>query len=265
MNYQELLSVAIEAAIKAGEKIMTFYNADYPIEIKSDESPVTIADKSAEEIIISYLKRTLLPIISEEHENTSYEQRKEWNFCWVVDPLDGTKEFIHKNGEFTVNIALVENQMPVIGVIYSPAGNDLFFASKDMGSFKTKVRSGNIDAPSLQKLPLKNSSSPVVIAVSRSHSNEKTEAFVNAFREKYPDLKTLASGSSMKMCRVAEGEAHLYPRFGRTMEWDTAAGHAILSFANASLLNIGNMQELKYNKEDLSNPDFIAMSNNLKL
>ena len=265
MNYQELLSIAIEAAIRAGEKIMTFYNADYRVEIKTDESPVTIADKSAEEIIFSYLKNTSLPIISEEHENMLYEERKDWNSCWVVDPLDGTKEFIHKNGEFTVNIALVENQTPVLGVIYSPAGNDLFFASKDMGSFKAKVISGNIDASTLQKLPLKNSSSPVVVAMSRSHSNEKTEIFVNAFKEKYPDLKTVASGSSMKMCRVAEGEAHLYPRFGRTMEWDTAAGHAILKYANARLLNLGNMEELKYNKEDLSNPDFMAMSNNLKL
>lgn len=265
MNYQELLRISIEAAIRAGEKIMTFYNAEYPVEIKADESPVTLADRSAEAIIFSYLKSTSLPIISEEQENRSYDERKKWNFCWVVDPLDGTKEFIHKNGEFTVNIALVENQTPVLGVIYSPAGNDLFFASKDMGSFKAKVKNGNIDTSSLQKLPLKNSSFPMVVAVSRSHSNEKTETFVNAFKEKYPDLKTVASGSSMKMCRVAEGEAHLYPRLGRTMEWDTAAGHAILKYAHARLLNIGNMQELIYNKEDLSNPDFIAMSNNLKL
>jgi len=265
MNYNDNLMHAIKAAIKAGEIILSHYQKNYDITIKSDYSPVTIADQQSQAIIIQILKESNLPIISEELENKDYNARKNWNLCWIVDPLDGTKEFINKNGEFTVNIALIENQEPVIGVIYSPVSGDLYFATKELGSYKAKVHNHLIDEKSVELLPISITKHPLKIAISRSHTNEQTQAFINALKIEHPELETIVAGSSIKMCKVAEGIAHLYPRFGRTMEWDTAAGHAILKYAKANIFDINTLQEIKYNKENLENPYFIAIQNHIEL
>lgn len=257
--------LAIKAAIKAGKTILLYYQNPYDITIKSDSSPVTIADQQSQATIIQILKESNLPIISEELENKDYNARKNWNFCWIVDPLDGTKEFINKNGEFTVNIALIENQEPIIGVIYSPVSGDLYFATKELGSYKAKVHNHQIDETSIVSLPTSTTKNPLKIAISRSHANEQTQAFIEALKTEHPKMETIVAGSSIKMCKVAEGLAHLYPRFGRTMEWDTAAGHAILKYAKANIYDIETLQEIKYNKENLENPNFIAIQNHIKL
>jgi len=257
--------LAIKAALKTENIILSYYNQAYDITIKTDQSPVTIADQQSQAIIIETLKDSKIPIISEELENKDFNVRKEWNVCWIVDPLDGTKEFIQKNGEFTVNIALIENQHPVLGVVYSPVSGVLYFATKELGSYKVNVSNHQIDEKTLVTLPCSTSTTPLRIAVSRSHCNEQTQAFIDALKTTHPDVETIVAGSSIKMCKVAEGIAHLYPRFGRTMEWDTAAGHAILKYAKANLYDIETLQELKYNKNNLENPNFIAIQNHLKL
>lgn len=264
MNLNDSLNIALKAAIDAGKKILHYYNQPVEVMLKDDHSPVTIADKESQKIILSYLTNTSYPVISEEMENIPYDARKKWDYCWIVDPLDGTKEFIHKNGEFTVNIALVHNQIPILGVIYSPASGNLYFATKDIGAFKILAENGKLNLNTLTSLPALDDTSILKVAVSRSHSNAQTESFVEALKEKHPDLEKVVGGSSIKICKVAEGTAHIYPRFGRTMEWDTAAGHAILKYSNAKILDVNTLQELTYNKEKLENPSFIAMQNHIK-
>lgn len=265
MNTNNALTIALKAALKAGKEILNHYNQSVEIILKEDHSPVTIADKESQKIILSYLSTTPFPIISEEMENITFYERQKWNYCWIVDPLDGTKEFINKNGEFTVNIALVQNHLPILGVVYSPATRDLYFASKDIGAYKIMIENDNLNLENLISLPAKQNYGSLKVVVSRSHSNIQTEAFINALKEKYDHVETVIGGSSLKICKVAEGSAHLYPRFGRTMEWDTAAGHAILKYSNANLFDMDSMQELQYNKINLENPNFIAIRKNIKL
>lgn len=265
MNTNEALTIALKASLDAGRKILNYYNQSLEIALKEDRSPITIADKESQKIILNYLSTTPFPIISEEMENVLFQKRQKWDYCWIVDPLDGTKEFINKNGEFTVNIALVQNHTPILGVVYGPATGDLYFASKDIGAFKIRIENDELNLDNLISLPVKHNFDSLKVVVSRSHSNIQTEAFINALKEKYKHVETLIGGSSLKICKVAEGVAHLYPRFGRTMEWDTAAGHAVLKYSNANLFDIDSMQELQYNKINLENPNFIAIRKNIKL
>ncbi|MGQ9845959.1 MAG: 3'(2'),5'-bisphosphate nucleotidase CysQ [Bacteroidales bacterium] len=265
MNTNEALTIAINAALKAGKKILNYYNQSVEIFLKADLSPLTIADKESQEIILNYLSTTPFPIISEEMENVSFQERQKWDYCWIVDPLDGTKEFINKNGEFTVNIALVHNHTPILGVVYAPAIGHLYFASKDIGSYKIMIENDDLNLNTLISLPVKQNSRSLKVVVSRSHSDIQTEAFIIALKEKHDHVEKLIGGSALKMCKVAEGIAHLYPRFGKTMEWDTAAGHAILKYSNANLFEMNTMQELKYNKDKLENPNFIAIQKNIEL
>lgn len=257
-----LLEKAIEAAIKAGKVILKIYNQyEFKVEYKEDSSPLTAADLESHKIITNILAETRIPILSEEDKNVDFKIRKEWETFWLVDPLDGTKEFIKKNDEFTVNIALIENNYPVLGVIFVPVTGELYYATATTGSFKTIVdeetKIDNVIINS-EKLPVKYIYDHYTLVVSRSHMNRETEAFINKIKKEKGKVETISRGSSLKICMIAEGKADCYPRFAPTMEWDTAAGHAIAKFAGKTVRTIGTGEELTYNKEDMLNPNFIV-------
>jgi len=254
------LEKAIEASIFGGKEILQVYKQDnYYIENKSDNSPLTIADKKSHEKICDILKITGIPILSEESKHIDYDVRKNWKKYWLVDPLDGTKEFIKKNGDFTVNIALIEEQKPVLGVIFVPVTNELYFSVVSEGAYKINVQSDfNVNIELAEKLPLKIDKNNYVVVASRSHLNEQTENFINELKKTHENLEIMSRGSSLKICMVAEGRADIYPRFGPTMEWDIAAGHAIAIGANCQFKQTDNLTDICYNKEDLLNPYFIV-------
>lgn len=261
---KELLDTAIKASLLAGKTILEVYQSDFGVELKDDNSPLTLADKRSHQTISDSLAETGLPILSEEGTNIEYDVRKNWDLFWLIDPLDGTKEFVKRNGDFTVNIALIDNNLPELGVIYVPVTDELFYGNKQNGAFKVERASTFNQIDELKKaaiqLPLIEGF-PVVVA-SRSHLNEETANFINEMKNAEPDLKILSRGSSLKICLVAENEKAVYPRFAPTMEWDTAAGHAILRAAGGKIiLAKNNDEELIYNKENLLNPWFIALFN----
>ena len=256
------LSLAIQAALDAGKEILKIYDTNFNVEIKGDNSPLTLADKNANEVINHYLKATNIPIISEENRQLDYSERKDWKRCWIVDPLDGTKEFIKRNGEFTVNIALVENGNPILGVIYVPVSKELYFTSEDGNSSKKITL--NSEAVSVKEIfanAYKISPSevipPIKIVGSRSHLNEDTENFIASI-EKEHSVEIVSKGSSLKFCLVAEGLAHIYPRFAPTMEWDTAAGHAICKAVGVSVIDQTTGNAMQYNKPNLLNNHFLV-------
>lgn len=253
MNLNSLLPAAIKAAEEASNQILEVYNSEnFQAEVKGDSSPLTLADKKAHNKIVEILRSTQLPILSEEGRTIPYEERKQWKFFWMVDPLDGTKEFIKRNGEFTVNIALIHNQEPVLGVVAVPVTGELFFAYKDYGAWLKKdgkeillQKRKNID---LTKPGLR-------LVASRSHMNEETQAFI----DKLKDPMLVSKGSSLKFMLLAENKADVYPRYAPTMEWDTAAAHAIVNETGLRVLQHNTSQELKYNKPDLLNPFFMVV------
>lgn len=259
-----LLLTVINAAVKAGEEILKVYNTSFGVEYKNDNSPLTIADKNAHNIICEFLAKTSYPILSEEGKNIDYEERKKWDYFWMVDPLDGTKEFVKRNGEFTVNIALIHKQKAILGVIYIPVTKTLYFATENVGAYKTII--GNkIDMSNLnniifssQKLPLKQTLNKYIVVASRSHMSEETEMFLDGLKMQHKELEFISSGSSIKLCLVAEGSANIYPRFAPTMEWDTAAGQAICEIAGKLVIDYNTNQRLLYNKKDLLNNWFIV-------
>ena len=260
--------VAIRAAIEAGAKIMSVYtdpDADFEIEKKADNSPLTIADKKSHETISGILSGTDIPILSEEGKKIPYETRKEWNELWIVDPLDGTKEFIKKNGEFTVNIAYVKDGIPQAGVIYIPVREELYIGDCEYGAFKLeniKSISEEENFHSLisraSKLPVNEERKDFVVVASRSHLSAETEEFIEKMKGLHKSIETISKGSSLKLCLIAEGKADIYPRFAPTMEWDTAAGHAIIKAAGKDVYHTDEITPLTYNKENLLNPWFIA-------
>lgn len=261
---------AIDAALKAGEAILKIYNdpkADFEIERKADNSPLTIADRQAHETITAILEKTPFPILSEEGRQMDYAARSDWDTLWIVDPLDGTKEFIKRNGEFTVNIALVQNSIPVLGVIYVPVKKELYFAVEGEGAYKftgiTELGEEDVTLDMMivesEQMPLPpKPGSCLVIVASRSHLTPETEEYIADLKKKHGEVELMSSGSSIKICLVAEGKADVYPRFAPTMEWDTAAGHAIARAAGMEVYQAGKDEPLKYNKEDLLNPWFIV-------
>ncbi|MEG1644071.1 MAG: 3'(2'),5'-bisphosphate nucleotidase CysQ [Bacteroidales bacterium] len=258
------LNTAINAAISAGKEIMKIYsdkNSDFGIEIKADNSPLTIADKKSDEIISQQLRKTGIPILSEEIKNRPFSERNIWKQVWIVDPLDGTKEFIKCNGEFTVNIALIREGKPVLGVIYIPVKQILYFGTEGKGSFKTtdaEISNGaeEIIARGI-RMPIEDKKRPFTIIASRSHLTPETELFIEKERLKHPELTTISAGSSIKICLVCEGSADIYPRFAPTMEWDTAAGDGIARSMGLQCTTTNGHTPLTYNKENLTNPWFI--------
>ncbi len=257
------LSIAIQASIEAGIEILKVYSKPIEVEIKGDDSPLTQADKNANDVINTYLLRTSIPIISEENKQLDFFERKNWKQCWIVDPLDGTKEFIKRNGEFTVNIALVENGNPILGVIYVPVTKDLYFTSEDASkAFKITLKNEKVSVSEILEnaseiLPETKTPSVIKIVGSRSHLNDDTKSFISEI-EKDNSVKIVSKGSSLKFCLVAEGKANLYPRYAPTMEWDTAAGQAICQAAGVKVINNDTQKPLRYNKENLLNPYFLV-------
>lgn len=265
---EQLLTVAVNAAIVAGGKIMEVYTdpaQDFGIELKADSSPLTRADRSADAAIAAALKPTGISILSEESAHAPYAERSSWQRLWIVDPLDGTKEFIKKNGDFTVNIALAEGGRPTLGAIYVPATRELYWGAEGMGAGKLAAVSPGAHFASASELaaasamlPLAGGPRPFTVVASRSHMNDETQAYIERLHDAHGHIATLARGSSLKICMVAEGKADAYPRFAPTMEWDTAAGHAIATAAGCSVVRADDGQPLAYNKPDLHNPWFIV-------
>ncbi|MCB9747035.1 MAG: 3'(2'),5'-bisphosphate nucleotidase CysQ [Candidatus Omnitrophica bacterium] len=263
----ELLKV-IKTAVKAGAATMEIYTTDFAVEYKDDQSPLTLADKKSHEIIVAGLQSLDLaaPILSEEGRSITYDERRQWDCFWCVDPLDGTKEFVNKRDEFTVNIAFIDGQKPILGVIYVPAKKILYFAGKGIGVYKCDHLDQLNEMESLdqlfsvsQTLPNCENNRPYTVVASKSHMNQATEEFIDELKKKTEDLELISAGSSLKFCLVAEGKADCYPRFGPTCEWDTAAGQAICQEAGFDVVDHTNGGTLKYNKEDLLNPSFLVM------
>jgi len=265
-DLNELMKIAVDAAIDAGKVIMEIYNAGFEVEYKKDESPLTLADLKANELIKNRLDKTSIPVLSEEGKSVPYSERKNRKKLWIVDPLDGTKEFVKKNGEFTVNIALVENNKAVAGVVYAPVLDILYLGLGAQGAYKidnAAKKAGNIFdlLNDSTKLPLKTKRSYYGVVASRSHMNSETEKFIERLKSIHKEVKTVSKGSSLKLCLVAEGAADIYPRFAPTSEWDTAAGHAVVKAAGGNVFRADNNQnELVYNKEDVLNPWFIVIN-----
>ena len=260
-----MLNTAIKAVLKAGHEILKIYNnpeADFSVERKADNSPLTIADKVSHQLINQLLKTTGLPVLSEEGRDITYEERKNWETFWMVDPLDGTKEFIKRNGEFTVNIALITKNQPVMGVIYVPVTNVLYVGEIQKGAWKLEETPEDASFEAVKKagtrLPVENPKPGYTIVGSRSHANDETREYIEQCKKEHPQIDIISIGSSLKICMVAEGIADEYPRFGPTMEWDTAAGHAIANASGKKLWLTSLENELTYNKKNLLNPYFIV-------
>ncbi|MBU0699313.1 MAG: 3'(2'),5'-bisphosphate nucleotidase CysQ [Pseudomonadota bacterium] len=296
MNLKDNLLTALSAANRAGSAILEIYDKHFEIRYKEDRSPLTLADRRSHEIIIQHLEQQTdnpLPILSEEGKDIPFEHRKSWDYFWLVDPLDGTKEFIKRNGEFTVNLALIHKNRPVLGVVYIPVRDVYYFAAEGLGAYRLNGETGiDLNAERLPerekttllntviarsaRLPIDSETSesadhstiqpfnhstktkPLTIVGSRSHATRELEEFVEVMRKKYQQVEFIAAGSSLKLCLVAEGRADIYPRLGPTMEWDTAAGQAVVEQAEGSVLDAGTDEPLRYNKENLLNPWFIV-------
>ena len=258
-----LPDLILHAAIEAGERILEIYNReDFDIELKDDKSPLTLADKESHHKIIEFLKQTPYPVISEESKSDAYSIRSQWPQYWLIDPLDGTKEFIKQNGEFTVNIALIRNGKPVMGVVYAPVKRWLYIGIEAEGAWKLELEDDKLPSnwkEKGQQLPIPTDRNRKFTVVgSRSHASEATDAFVAELEAKHGELDFLSMGSSLKLCLVAEGKADIYPRLAPTMEWDTAAGDAVARGAGCQVVQYENGEPLQYNKENLLNPWFIV-------
>lgn len=233
-------------ALKAGKAIMQVYERDFAIYEKEDKSPLSEADLLSNKVICEALAKFNLPILSEENSIISFEERKNWEYFFLVDPLDGTKEFIKRNGEFTVNIALIHKQSPVLGVVYAPALNLMYSAKKGEGAFKND-----------ELLPLALNKDTYKIVASKSHMSDETKDFIDKLEvDKKKEL--ISMGSSLKLCLVASDEADIYPRLAPTMEWDTAAADAIVREAKKMSYDFYSKKPLLYNKENLKNPYFVV-------
>ena len=252
-----LLEVAKKAALAANDEILGIYETgDFSVEAKADNSPLTLADKSSHNAIVTFLKDTNIPILSEEGRSISFEERSNWEYFWMIDPLDGTKEFIKKNGEFTVNIALIKNNSPIFGIIYAPAKSMLYYALKNNGAYKLITESNIETTKDFIKInSVKDKSNLTKVIGSRSHSNKDFDNWIN---DNCNNFELIQIGSSLKFCYLAESKANIYPRLGPTSEWDIAAGHIILEEAGGSVKDF-NKNILLYNtKESVINPNFIA-------
>jgi 3'(2'), 5'-bisphosphate nucleotidase len=279
---QQCLIVSLMAAKAAGEAALAVYHGDFGVEYKDDSTPITIADRRAHAIIVnrlSYQHVHRLPVLSEEGMHTSYDDRKKWEHFWLVDPLDGTKEFIERRGEFTVNIALIHRNMPVLGTVFVPDRSLLYFGARGLGSYRIdSVEMAGLEASTLtnaesrqillnrilktaKRLPENrpaNARGGLRIVGSRSHASQALEDFVQEVKVKYGEVEFIPAGSALKFCLIAEGSADIYPRFSPTMEWDTAAGQCLVEQSGGTVLRLGEKTSLRYNKRDQRNPSFIC-------
>jgi len=240
----------VKIAKEAGDVIMEIYQKDFSIDYKDDNSPLTEADTQSNEIICKALEEAYpnIPLLSEENKEIPYEVRKDWEYYWCIDPIDGTKEFIKKNGEFTINIALIHKDTPVLGVVYAPDLGDMYKAKKGEGAFKNG-----------KKLPLQTNPNPekkLTVVASKSHLSEETQAFIDKLDTK--EIEQVSKGSSLKLCMVAEGLADIYPRLAPTMEWDTAAADAVVRESQKMSYDFETNKPLIYNKKNLLNPWFVV-------
>jgi len=254
-NFENLLALAKIAALKAGDEILKVYNSDdFGVESKSDESPLTKADKAAHYKIVELLEDSNLPILSEEGAEIPFDVRCKWDSFWMVDPLDGTKEFIKRNGEFTVNIALINKGVPVMGVVYTPVTKELFYAYETIGAFKE-------DSSGVHKLSKSKDTelTNLRVVASRSHLNEATKSFM----DKLVNPSIVSMGSSLKFLAIADSKADIYPRYAPTMEWDSAAAHGICSVLGIEVMNLETKESVSYNKENLLNPFFIVAASDI--
>jgi 3'(2'), 5'-bisphosphate nucleotidase len=266
-DLNNLLLLAIQSAFIAGKTIMQVYGNDHLlIKRKKDFSPLTLADQSANEVLMGYLEKTQIPVISEEGKQYEYTIRKDWEFFWLVDPLDGTKDFLKRNGEFTVNIALINYNLPLIGVVYAPASGHLYYGAPAIGSYLLSTGGFQKEIPAdmpqivrlSEKLPFRTDRVHYTIVSSRSHVNFETQRYIMMHKKQYSRTQLISKGSSLKFCLVAEGSADIYPRFGPTMEWDTAAGQAVAVHSGCSVARYDTGDVLAYNKKELRNPWFIV-------
>jgi 3'(2'), 5'-bisphosphate nucleotidase len=273
---ETFLGTAIQAAYRAGLKILEVYHTDFSVSLKADQSPLTMADTTAHREIRSLLDILGLPVLSEEGRDIPYAERRQWRRFWMVDPLDGTKEFVKRNDQFTVNIALMQDDRPILGVVYVPVGDTLYFGAEGLGAYKcqglsTLFEKSDDPAPSLfeprvqtvvahsVRLPAQSASRRnFTVVASRSHASEPLRAYLAMLEADHPGMTTVSAGSSLKFCLVAEGAADQYPRLGPTMEWDTAAGQVIVECAGGRVLEYDRGEPLRYNKENLLNPWFVV-------
>ena len=274
MDLKNLLYNSLLIAEKAGKEILEVYQSEFYVEHKDDKSPLTEADKRSHNVIQEGLtKISNFQILSEEGKEIPFEERKNWKTFWMIDPLDGTKEFIKRNGEFTVNIALINNNKPILGVVYAPVLKTYYFGAKGIGSFKSveekleKFQNLEEVINNAEKLPINKKKDKIVVVASRSHMSEETKSFIKKIEEKYGEIELQSIGSSLKLCLVAEGTADFYPRLAPTMEWDTAAANAVVKEANGKVVEfqeinnieeLNKLPELQYNKENLLNPWFVV-------
>ena len=261
---QEFIDAFINLVNECNKTILNIYNTDFEVDYKDDESPLTIADKSCNALICFYLEKLNnqlvdeqkvntddIVIISEENKNLEYEFRKNKTWCWLVDPVDGTKEFVKKNGQFTVNIGLVENGVPVFGIVSIPVSGEIYYGVKGLGGFKLHdnitTRLTIDDTKDFTKKKCR-------IVASASHLNKETQDFIDRFE----DPVIISTGSSIKLLFIADDKADVYPRIAPTSEWDTCAAHAVVKYAGGKVLDYFTLKELQYNKENLLNPYFIV-------
>ena len=252
LDYNKLCEAIILISKNAGKEILKIYDKeDLGITFKDDNSPLTLADKASNDIIEESLNKITpnIPILSEEGRNIDFSSRKKWSDFWLIDPLDGTKEFIKRNGEFTVNIALISKGTPVLGVVYAPVLDTTWYGVINKGSYKISNDKSEI------KINVKKPNNEIKIVTSRSHANNPK---LDKFLKDFPNHKLVKMGSSIKICLVADGTAHIYPRLGPTMEWDTAAAHAVVKYAGGNIYDLDNKSELVYNKSNLLNPEFLV-------
>jgi len=281
---KECLTLSLPAAKKAGEAILDVYQGDIDVSYKEDKTPLTIADERAHTIIMNHLsvqRLKQIPVLSEEGKHAPYDARKKWKYFWLVDPLDGTKEFIKRRGEFTVNIALIHENRPVLGVVFVPAKGFLYFAGQGLGSYKLEnaeivgqffsdkgePRRGSAPLDAIvdlgKRLPLNQpsnrSASKLTVVGSRSHATKGLANFVQTLKQKFEEVEFIPAGSALKFGLIAEGSADIYPRLSPTMEWDTAAGQCVVEQSGGAVLRPNEKTPLDYNKKDLRNPDFICI------
>ncbi|WP_226595699.1 3'(2'),5'-bisphosphate nucleotidase CysQ [Marinobacter nauticus] len=252
MHYSSILPDVIKIADEASEKVLHIYQSDFKVNYKEDHSPITAADIASHDIIVKGLRQISrdIPIFSEEGEEIPWEERKKWRRFWLIDPIDGTKDFAQRTGEFTVNIAMIEDGEPVMGVVTAPALKEAFWGIKGEGAHM-RDRTGRV-----HRIRVAEPKDTLRVVASKNHLNEETRAFIEALGSH----ETVQAGSSLKFCRIAEGHADIYPRMGPTSEWDTAAAHAVLVAAGGKV-QTPEGQPLVYGKENILNPHFIAAGN----